>query len=150
MANLPILLLVLAASFHIQACHSSKGTSHGIRRVAFSDIQKEPSLVRQRLRFRACLGIPITTVVDDSEDEFLLLFPCDHKRDESLADVALLARLAPDADIRAIADANTNPGDIIEADFSGTLSKEPVEGADPSEYPVFTIELATEATASPR
>ena len=133
------LVLAIIASLALVACQSSNRFANTPRRITFSEIHQDPSLIGKAVRFHSCMGIPLTTVVDETE-EFLLLFPCNVKLDGAITeDTVLFARLSSMEVAQPIADAEIDPGEIVEANFTGTLSKERIEKDDDREYLILTI-----------
>ncbi len=125
-----------AACMALAACGTTPSTGETPRRIKFSQIRDE-SLVGKLIRTRACIGIPLSTVVD--EEEFVLLYPCGRPVDESLANVAVFAMGASEQVFQPQADADMDIENEIEAVFTGRMSKRRLDENDATEYPFLTI-----------
>ena len=148
MSRCALAILLVAATLLPTACRTGAGLVHGARPIAFSDIRRDPSLAGETVWFRSCFTIPLSSAPHEPE-QFALLFPCDHERDESIAEVLVLGRVAPYTNLDAIANVDMQSYETIEANFSGTLSKEALVESDPEKYWVLTIRNAWDAIAVP-
>jgi hypothetical protein len=98
---------------------------------------KDEALIGKLVRVRACIGIPLSTVVD--EEEFVLLFPCDAPRDESLAEVQVFAQGASEQVFQPMTGTRVDIENDIEAVFTGRVSRRRLDDEDLNEYPFVTI-----------
>ena len=104
----------------LAACATAPDSGETPRRIAFSQIRDE-ALVGKLIRVRACIGIPLSTVVD--EEEIVVLYPCGRPIDESLAEVSILAEAASEDVYQPLADAGVDIENEIRAVFTGRVSK---------------------------
>lgn len=104
--------------------------------IEFSQI-KDASLAGKLVRVRACIGIPLSTVVD--EEEFVALFPCGAPRDESLGEVMILAQGASEQVFQPLVEAGVDVENEIQATFIGKMLRRRIDDDDATEYPFMTI-----------
>lgn len=132
-------VLNAVAGLALTACISSIPMGDKPRHIDFSAIHKDQSLIGEVIRVRACIGISLSTVVDPPE-EFVLLYPCGHKLDESLEKVAIAGLPATENVLEPFVDAEISVDDEVQADLTGKLSKRRIDERDNAEYLVLTIQ----------
>jgi hypothetical protein len=127
---------LVIACVALVGCATTTPSDETPRRIEFSQI-KDEALIGKLVRVRACIGIPLSTVVD--EEEFVLLFPCDAPRDESLAEVLVLAQGASEQVFQPMTGARVDIENDIEAVLTGRVSRRRLDDEDLTEYPFVTI-----------
>lgn len=112
--------------------------------VAFETAREDAALVGRRVRIDACIAIPLTDAPGESDDA-VLLYPCGAALDGSLADAAIVGRIASREVVRPFAEADVSFLGQVRATFIGRLGREGSD-AEGGAYPVLAIEQVVAPT----
>ena len=111
--------------------------------TSFDAIHRDPSLVGKRIRLDACIGVPVSS--NPTDEEIVVLYPCGASQDESMAEIALVGRLASPKVAQPFKDADVSFLGEVRATLVGVLSREGVDTPG-GPYHVLTIERAIAPT----